>query len=89
MNGVCKFGELSGANAMKMRVDSVVVEDVAQLILISLLPRSRSLDLSYMENRNKEERERVYGSAFIYNGAKLISALEASPFFRKPLVSDR
>ena len=89
MDGVCRFGELSGTNAIKMRVESVVVEDIAQLILIRSLLRSRTPDLSYMENRKKEDRESVCGSSFIYNGAKPISASEASPFFRKPLVSDR
>ena len=72
-----------------MRVDSVVVEDIAQLILIRSLLRSRTQDLSYLENRKKKERERECGSSFIYNGAKSISASEASPFFRKPLASDR
>ena len=48
VDGVCGFGELSGTNAMKMRVESVVVEDITQLILIRSLLRSRTQDLSYM-----------------------------------------
>ena len=47
VDGVCRFGELSGTNAINIRVKSIV-DDITQLILIRSLLRSRTQNLSYM-----------------------------------------